>query len=133
MSQQFLLDTNAISAILKNPNGAVANAARSVANETIFTSVIVACELMFGAQKSQSVKLKQRIESLLETLTVKPLPQGFEKTYGQIRAAMERKGFGISAMDLLIACHALVLGATLVTDNMREFSRVPGLQVVSWS
>ena len=128
----YLLDTNMLSAIIKQPTGEVAQHLLLLDASQVTTSIIVACELRFGAAKKNSLTLTQRVEQLLAIMTVNPLEPDADKYYGQIRADLERKGQLIGQNDLLIAAHALALDVILVTDNVREFARVPNLKLENW-
>lgn len=128
----YLLDSNILSDLIRNPSGRAAQAIREIGVDEIATSVIVAAELRFGAAKSGSPRIAERLEAMLERLRVHPLEPPADAVYGHIRARLEREGRSIGANDLLIAAHALALDATLVTDNEREFSRVEGLRTLNW-
>ena len=128
----YLLDTNMLSAIIKQPTGEVAQHLLLLDASQVTTSIIVACELRFGAAKKNSLVLTQRVEQLLAIMTVYPLEPDADKYYGQIRADLERKGQLIGQNDLLIAAHALALDVILVTDNVREFARVLNLKLENW-
>ena len=132
MSYTFLLDTNIISDLVRNPTGAVYQRINDVGEASISTSIVVACELHFGAQKSGSARLQQQLESILNLMNVLPLESPVDEHYAEIRTRLEQLGTPIGPNDLLIAAHALALDLTLVTANMREFERVPNLQVVNW-
>ena len=97
-----------------------------------FTSVVVASELRFGGRKRGSAVLIDRIEQLLEHIEVAPLEIGVDRIHADIRHNLESGGRMIGANDLFIAAHALEQDATLVTDNVEEFQRVPGLVVENW-
>jgi tRNA(fMet)-specific endonuclease VapC len=84
------------------------------------------------AQKKGSVKLRARVEAVLETIPVLPLDVPADNDYGSIRSKLEAAGQTIGLNDLLIAAHASALGLTLVTDNTRAFSRIRGLSVENW-
>ncbi|MFN0303189.1 MAG: type II toxin-antitoxin system VapC family toxin [Burkholderiales bacterium] len=129
---RFLLDTNILSAVIKQPAGAVARRLAAIDAEELCTSIIVACELRYGARKKGSRVLTTRVEQLFSTLPALPLGEGVDQHYAAIRVALERRGQPIGSNDLLIAAHAMALGATLVTNNEREFARVPGLKVENW-
>jgi tRNA(fMet)-specific endonuclease VapC len=129
---RYLLDTNILSDLIRHPRGMVANRIASAGENTVCTSIIVAAELRFGAEKSGSQKLAGRIDFILSALDVLPLEPPADRHYGEIRQALTHAGIPIGPNDLLIAAHALALGLTVVTANTREFSRVPGLQVASW-
>lgn len=128
----FLLDTNILSDLIRQPDGMVAHAIADVGEDAVATSIIVAGELRYGAEKRGSPRLKSKIEELLSLIAVLPLKDGADTCYGRLRADLERRGTPIGANDMLIAAHALAIGATLVTDNIREFERVDGLQLVNW-
>jgi len=128
----YLLDTSVISDLVRNPQGLAAKQLARVGDETVCTSIVVACELRFGAAKAASRRLSDQIEQVLEPLDILPLESPVEHYYAEIRSTLERRGTPIGPNDLLIAAHALALGLTLVTDNIREFSRVEGLAVENW-
>ena len=90
------------------------------------------CELRFGAAKNGSLRLVQQLEHIFEVLPILSLEPPVDQHYAAIRTHLEQKGTPISPNDLLIAAHALVLNLTLVTANVREFERLPGLRVENW-
>ena len=127
----FLLDTNILSDAIRNPRGSAARRMQSRQTE-VCTSIVAAAELRFGAEKKGARILSEKVEELLGHVPVLPLDTPADRAYAQLRTALERDGAPIGANDLLIAAHALALGCTLVTDNEREFSRVPNLKVENW-
>ena len=128
----YLLDTNIISDLVRNPAGRVAGKIAAVGEDAVVTSVVVAAELRFGAAKKGSLALSARIDAILATLVVLPLEPPADAVYGRLRAKLEQDGTPIGANDTLIAAHALALERVLVTANSREFERVAGLEVVNW-
>ena len=98
----------------------------------VLTSVIVACELRYGAAKRGSKKLTRQVDAVLSAMTIKPLESDVERVYASIRVALERKGTPIGAHDMLIAAHARTIDAACVTDNVADFRRVPALKVENW-
>jgi len=135
MAQRYILDTNILSDLLKNPAGKAAQKIASLSGEeraSLATSIIVAAELRYGAAKSGSPILAGRIDQLLAALEVLPLEADADRHYGGIRWQLEKAGTVIGGNDLLIAAHALAIDAVLVTDNVREFKRVKGLRVENW-
>jgi tRNA(fMet)-specific endonuclease VapC len=96
------------------------------------TSLIVACELRYGAHKKGSQALLTKVEQLLDAITVLPLEDIAVQHYAEIRVELERKGLPIGGNDLLIAAHARALGLTMVTANVKKFSRVSELTVENW-
>ena len=95
--------------------------------------MITLAELEYGAEKSSQPKRNhEALEQFIEALDIVPFDRQATLQYGQIRVHLEKKGQRIGGMDLLIAAHARSLGVTLVTNNEREFKRVPGLRVENW-
>lgn len=129
---RYLLDTNAMSDLIRNPSGKVAGHVRRVGEDAICTSIVVAAELRYGAAKKASAKLSRRVDDLLSDVAVLPFDLPADTEYGRLRAELEAAGHPIGGNDLLIAAHALALDTTLVTANMREFQRVRGLVVENW-
>lgn len=128
----YLLDTDVLSALLRSQDGLIARRIARVGVDNICTSIVVAGELRFGALKRGSRTLASRLNDLLETLEVLPLEDHVDEIYGGIRNTLERSGNLIGANDMWIAAHAVAINATVVTGNMQEFSRVPGLKVENW-
>jgi len=128
----YLLDTNIISDIIRNPFGPAARHVEEIDPKEICTSIVVAAELRYGCAKKGSAKLLARVESVLETVPVLPLDIPTDIKYGGIRAELESAGQTIGLNDLLIAAHACALDLTLVTDNTREFQRIRGLNLENW-
>jgi len=133
MSARYLLDTNICIYIAKhNPPEVRERFARHAARE-LAMSVVTLGELRFGAEKSQSrERALASIQTLASLISVAPLPEAAGEHYGQIRAALQASGQIIGNNDLWLAAHARAEGWILVTNNEREFVRVPGLQVENW-
>lgn len=131
-AHRYLLDTNIVSELVRDPHGAVARRIARVGEDSVCTSIVVACELRYGAAKKGSRRLSAQLEAILDALAVLPLEAGADRHYGEIRAHLERLGRPIGANDLLIAAHARAAGLQLVTRNLDEFARVPGLKVKDW-
>jgi tRNA(fMet)-specific endonuclease VapC len=129
---RYLLDTNIVSDLIRNPQGIIARRIAKVGVPQICTSIIVAAELRYGAEKRGAVSLSERLEAVLERLEVMSFEAPADTTYALLRAKLERSGKPIGANDLLIAAHALCLGCAIVTDNEREFGRVAGLKLENW-
>ncbi|MHB8951322.1 MAG: PIN domain-containing protein [Rhodoferax sp.] len=130
----WLLDTNILSQVIKRPDGALGQRLRQMSDKfpgAMVTSVIVKCELSFGAARVNSVVLQGKIFSLLRLIPALPLTSDVAEYYATIRAHLERQGTPIGPNDTLIAAHALALDATLVSGDA-EFARVPGLRVENW-
>ena len=128
-----MLDTNALSAMLRDPHGPVAKQALATNPDFIAISVIVAAELRFGLAKRPQTRISRSVRGALTTIDILPFEPPADETYGRLRAELERAGTPIGPNDMLIAAHALATDRILVTGNVREFSRVPGLAVEDWS
>lgn len=129
---RYLLDTNIVSAIVRDPRGRIAEHIRTVGEKRVCTSVVVAAELRYGATKKGSARLLAQLEAVLTALEVLALETPVDSVYGDVRTQLERAGHPIGGNDLLIAAQALSLEYTVVTDNEREFRRVGGLSVENW-
>jgi tRNA(fMet)-specific endonuclease VapC len=127
-----MLDTNIVSDLARNPRGPVTRRIAAVGPEAICVSIITAAELRYGCAKKGSPRLRARIEAILESLQVLPLDVPADADYGGIRLKLEVAGKSIGPNDLFIAAHAHALGAVLVTANVAEFTRVPGLKIENW-
>jgi tRNA(fMet)-specific endonuclease VapC len=128
----WMLDTNTLSDLIRNPRGALKGRLDATEPGAVCTSIVVACELRFGARRKGSEVLTKRAEQLLDTLAVLPLDPPADEHCADIRATLERAGTPIGSHDLFIAAHARSRGMTLVTHNTREFARVPDLRVEDW-
>lgn len=133
MSQRYLLDTNIISDLLRNPQGEVTRKIKEFGEENICTSIIVASELRFGAIKKNSEQLSQRIDSILSALDIIAYDAPADVHYAVIRNYLEKNGTVIGPNDMLIAAQALAQDLIVVTANTGEFSRVPDLKVENWT
>jgi len=128
----YMLDTNIVSDLIRNPQGRVAKRIGRAGEDRICTSIIVAAELRYGCVKSGSSRLRKAVEDLLGEINVLPFDVPADGEYGAIRSELEAAGKPIGGNDLLIAAHAHATGATIVTANADEFKRVPGLKVENW-
>jgi tRNA(fMet)-specific endonuclease VapC len=129
---RYMLDTNIISDLIKNPKGKTAKRIASVGQDNICTSVIVSAELRYGCAKKGSKHLLKAVEDLLGEIEILPFDVPADSEYGGIRSKLENAGTPIGANDLLIAAHASAVNATIVTANVDEFRRVHGLRVENW-
>ena len=129
-----MLDTNTCIYIIKQKPPEVLQRFTAFAVGDVTVASVTAAELTYGAHKSQQVARNlQAVEQFLLPLMVAEFDHPAARTYGRIRAHLEQRGTPIGSLDLLIAAHALALGVPLVTNNTREFARVPGLQTDNWA
>ncbi len=131
------LDTSYLIDLLReSAHGQTGSASRfleTVADEELAISVFVACELAAGAaQSARPMTEKRRVEQLCAGLSVGFPDERFAPAYGSLLAALERDRGRISTMDLLIATSAVLAQAPLVTRNVKDFERVPGLEVLTY-
>jgi tRNA(fMet)-specific endonuclease VapC len=129
----YLLDTDICSYILRARPESVLKKFRQARPENLAVSVITQAELFYGVVRSAAVKINLEIvQDFLSRLQVLDWSGAAAMEYGRLRAALEKTGTPIGNMDLMIAAHALSLPATVVTNNVRHFERVPKLKVVNW-
>ena len=128
----YLLDTNIISDLAHNPSGSVAQRLGEIDPDDVVSSVVVAAEVWFGVERNPSFRSRARTESFMQTLRVLELRPEVAKIYGKVRAQLRASGRALGANDMLIAAHALSLGATLVTDDAKAFAQIPGLKIENW-
>lgn len=130
---KFLLDTNICIYLINARPPHVLERFRREAIGDIGISAITSAELAYGVAKSGSARNRLALEKFLTPLEIAAFDVGACWRYGSIRAELEQRGHPIGSLDTLISAHALVLDATLVTNNMAEFSRVQGLRTENWA
>ena len=129
---QYLLDTNILSDLMRNPQGRVQRHIERVGEVAVCTSMVVAAELRFGVLKSGSENLQKNLDAVLPHIQILPLKPPADQRYAETRVHLESRGESIGPNDLLIAAHCLAENLVAVTANFKEFSRVPGLRVENW-
>lgn len=128
-----MLDTNICIYLIEQRPQSLLDRFRSLPVRDIGISVITLAEVEYGASKSSRPKQnREALEQFLSPLEVAAFDRQATVASGTVRAALEKKGRPIGAMDLLIAAHALSLGVRLVTNDEKEFRHVPGLRVENW-
>ena len=132
MTNLYMLDTNIVSELARNPQGVVAQRIAAVGADAICVSIITAAELRYGCAKKGSLRLLAQIEAILGSVQVLALDVPADAEYGGIRAELESAGKPIGPNDLFIAAHAYALEATLVTANVGEFTRIRALKIENW-
>ena len=134
MSIRYMLDTNMCIYLRQNRPPEVTTRFRQMRHGDAVLSVITYGELLYGAERSQHrTRALESLARLVSLLPVFPLPEEAVSAYGEIRATLEKRGEMIGGNDLWIAAHAKSTGLTLVTNNEREFKRVPGLKLQNWA
>ena len=130
---RYMLDTNICIRVIKDRHETLCNRLSNVSVGEVGISSIVAAELWYGVASSQKKKQNEAaLRDFLEYVEVMAWPSEAGPVYGRIRAELKKRGSPIGAMDLLIAAHAVCLDVVLVTDNVREFKRIPDLKIENW-
>jgi len=133
MEARFLLDTNTCIYIRRRRPPQVLTRFRQLKVGEAALSIVTYGELHYGAEKSPTrARALEELEEFASLVQVLPMPPETARTYGAIRAALEVRGEIIGSNDLWIAAHAKAADLTLVTNNEREFRRVPGLKIQNW-
>lgn len=128
-----MLDTDICSYVLREKPQSVLQQFIKIDPHNICISVITEAELRYGVARSQSKKINRKVvEDFLDRLLIMEWDSDAAMAYGELRATLEAKGKPIGNMDLMIAAHALSLGATVVTNNLKHFQVVPKLKVQRW-
>lgn len=128
----YLLDSNICIYIIKEQPPQVLNKLRQFSVQEIKLSTISICELAFGAEKSGSIKNKLALEKFITPFNIEPFDQACIWHYAKLRQQLQSSGQVIGSLDMLIAAHAIALNATLVTNNVKEFKRIPNLNIENW-
>lgn len=134
--QLFMLDTDICIFLMRGESPALAARVQLVPLQQQVMSAVTFAELTYGVQASAAAKRKQNqsvLDSLVLHLSVLDWPQDAAKHYAEIRADLKKRGAQIGAADLMIAAHARAMGAIVVTNNVKDFERVKGLEVENWT
>ena len=130
---KVMLDTNTCIAIIRRKPPQALQRFKAYKVGEIGISWVTLAELEFGAAKSQHLEKNQAaLNEFVLPLEIANFDRETARVYGRVRTMLEKKGTPIGSLDLMIGAHALSLGATLATNNTREFSRIKGLTVVDW-
>jgi len=129
--QPIMLDTSACVDLIRGDAPDLARALPRHRGGPVVVSAVTLAELRVGEALRPPGKREPTVDDLLAPFEVMPFDRAAAQSYGELRVALERNGTPIGPLDTLIAAHALAVGATLVTGNLREFKRVPGLRSVS--
>jgi tRNA(fMet)-specific endonuclease VapC len=131
----YMLDTDTCIFLMRGEHPALVAHAQSIPLQQQVMSAVTFAELAYGVQASAGAKRKQNqavLDSLALHLAVLDWPQEAAQHYSEIRFDLKKRGAQLGAADLMIAAHARVLGATVVTNNVKDFGRVKGLKVENW-
>jgi tRNA(fMet)-specific endonuclease VapC len=128
---RFMLDADTVSYAIRGEGQVVTRLLDRQPSEICLSSITWA-ELRFGVEAKRSQKLKRAIRSFVKDIAIVPFDEAAGDRFAEVAAALARRGEPIGAFDTLMAAHALSLGLTVVTNNTRHFSRVPGLRLENW-
>ncbi len=130
---KYMLDTNICIYIIKRKPVDVIEKFKSLNIDDVCISSVTLAELSYGVEKSQfQEKNRLALEEFTLPLEIMPFDEGAASQYGHIRTFLERSGTPIGSLDLMIAAHALSLNSIVVTNNVKEFTRIPDLKVQDW-
>jgi tRNA(fMet)-specific endonuclease VapC len=133
MPRLYMLDTDTCAFVLRRSSDVLVQRMQAVPLREQVISVVTYAELLYGVEVSSKKKVNRAaVDELVMYLTVLDWPRVAADHYAHIRADLKKKGALIGANDLLIAAHALAVGAVVVTNNTKDFSRVKGLQLENW-
>lgn len=131
---RYLLDTNICIALMKRSSEQLKHEVLAHAANRVEVSVITVAELAWGAlRSSRRLQAERRLGFMLDRFKPQPFDESAARVFAEAGEDLRERGLQIGTMDLLIAAHAVSLGATVVTNNVREFARVRGLKVVDWT
>lgn len=134
MVARYMLDTDICSYAVKLSSPSVQRRLQQVSLDAVCVSVITKAELLYGlALRGESMRYRSGLEKFLGYTKILEFADAATAHYAEIRAALKRSGQMIGANDLFVAAHARSLGLTLVTNNVREFERVPRLNIENWA
>jgi len=131
---RYMLDTNICSYVLRSRPPSVKARFDEAGPGSLAVSTVVLAELVYGAERHpKAAVIRREISDFVSRLDVIPWDEDAAEHYGSLRAALEKKGKPLGAMDLMIAAHARSRGATLVSNDVRHFRKVEGLLVANWA
>lgn len=131
-----MLDTDTCIFLMRGASKKLEAMVQSVPLQQQVMSAVTFAELTYGVQASSTAKRKQNqitLDSLALHLAVLDWPQTAAKNYAEIRADLKKRGAQLGAADLMIAAHAIAIDAIIVTNNVKDFGRVKGLEVENWT
>lgn len=130
---RYLLDTNTVSFHIRQSSPGLERRLRAASASSIGLSVVTEMEIRYGLARNPALRIAPLVEAFLKGISILPLTSDAARHYARTRADLDLHGTPIGPLDLLIASHALALGATLITTDLAEFSRVAGLRCEDWT
>ena len=129
---RYLLDTNVLSALMRDPLCPAGQKVLLLEDDAVCTSIVCAAELRSGVVRRPTPTRLAQLDWVLSHIPTEKMMAPTDMIYATVRSDLEADGTLIGGFDMLIAAHSLALGCILITDNEREFRRVPGLTVENW-
>lgn len=133
MALRYLLDTNTVSFHIRQSSAPLRRRLRAIPASSVALSVVTEMKIRFGLARNPGLKIAPAVEEFLQGITILPLTSDVARRYARVRADLEARGTPIGPLDLMISSHALALGLTLITNDLAEFRRVPGLSCEDWT
>lgn len=133
MAIRYLLDTNTVSFHIRKSSALLQKRLHEIPADSVALSVITEMEIRYGLARNPGLKIASSIEAFLQGMTILALTSEAARHYARVRADLDARGTPIGPLDLMIASHALALAATLITTDLSEFRRVPGLSCEDWT
>ncbi len=133
MAIRYLLDTNTVSFHIRRSSALLQRRLRAIPAASVALSVITEMEIRYGLVRNPALRIAPSVEGFLQGISILPLTSEAARHYARVRAELEALGTPIGPLDLLIASHALSVGATLITTDLGEFRRVTGLRCEDWT
>ena len=133
MAIRYLLDTNTVSFHIRQSSALLQKRLRAIPADSVALSVITEMEIRYGLAKNPALKIASLIEAFLQGMSILPLTSEAARHYARVRTDLDARGTPIGPLDLMIAAHTLSSGATLITTDLGEFRRIPGLRCEDWA
>lgn len=133
MTPRYLLDTNTVAFHIRQSSPRLQRRLRRLPAARLALSVVTEMEIRYGLARNPSLRIAPLVEAFLAGITILPLTSQVAGKYAAARAMLEKAGTPIGPLDLMIGSHALAIGATLVTNNIGEFRRIPRLRCEDWT
>ena len=133
MAIRYLLDTNIVSFHIRQSSPTLQRRLKRIRADRVALSVVTEMEIRYGLARNPGLRVRPLIEAFLSGMTILPIDSKVAAVYARVRTTLEARGRPIGPLDLMIGAHARAIGATLVTANVGEFRRIPGLKIADWS
>lgn len=133
MAIHFLFDTNTVSFHIRQSSATLQKRLKATPAASVALSVVTEMEIRYGLARNPALKIAPMVEEFLRGITILPLTSDVSVHYARVRTELEARGTPMGPLDLMIASHALALGVILVTTDLAEFRRVPGLRCEDWT